>query len=160
MPRPSFLTRWLAVPPDAPALHLRRWYTHGELRDLADVDVGGLGPPVRLRRADPGDKTAVPMTAAQGTGGGFADLDRVHRSEPALSPAAAETLEVLARHVPMPMAVLRSQCERLGKDPHDLDRADLAQIGPALADAVGRFTRPATRARVLAELRALADKEG
>jgi malonyl-CoA/methylmalonyl-CoA synthetase len=40
--RPSFLTRWLAVDPDAPGLHIDRWYTHGELRTLGERTAGWL----------------------------------------------------------------------------------------------------------------------
>ncbi|NVB79981.1 MAG: serine/threonine protein kinase [Kofleriaceae bacterium] len=65
------------------------------------------------------------------------------------------TLDVLARYVPMPMAVLRSQCERLAKDAENLSEQDLAELCPALAEAVARFTTPGSRALVLAELRAL-----
>ncbi len=76
---------------------------------------------------------------------------------PVLGELSARIVAVLGRHVPMPMAILRSQCERLARDPARLERADGPALFPALADAVARFTSPGTRAIVLADLDALFD---
>ena len=149
-----------ALRPDAPPaiVHL--------LERLLARDPGGrpahagvvLAELRRLRRAGlpplpaPG---AVPVTPLGGVSlQALRNFDS-GAAEAGLGAVARELLAVLARHVPLPLAVLRAGCARLGRDPSGLNAADVAALAPALAEAVARFTHPGARATVLAELAAV-----
>jgi serine/threonine protein kinase len=123
----------------------------GELREVART-AGDLEPPSPPAVADAGADTAARAVGSEASRSGFADLQREHASGDELSPASLRALAVLARHVAMPMAILRSQCLRLAKDPTRLADGDLAEVAPALAEAVASVGAPGVRATVLAEL--------
>ena len=129
-----------------------------ELREIAAA-AGDLDPPAKPQVAEAGAATAVGTLPSSDSKTGFTDLQREHAGDQELSPAAMRALAVLARHVAMPMAILRSQCLRLAKDPTRLGDGDIAEVAPALAEAVASVGGPGARAAVLAELVAAAAPE-
>jgi eukaryotic-like serine/threonine-protein kinase len=78
-------------------------------------------------------------------------------SAPQDNAVTALTVAVLGKHLAMPLAILRAQCDRHGLDVARLTADDVARLAPALAEAVSRFTSPGTREALEAELRALVD---
>lgn len=121
-----------------------------ELERLRALELPALAPPVVATAPQAAAMPRPPLSRS-----GFSP-PRDGLSAAPLNHVSARTLDVLARYVPMPMAVLRAQCERIAKDADNLSEHDLAELCEALADAVARFTTPGSRALVLAELRALA----
>jgi hypothetical protein len=87
---------------------------------------------------------------------GFAASLVEHREKPSnLSELSDQVYDLLARYVSMPWAMMQSHCSRLGKDPYNLQPADLALIAEPLSKAVTPFAGPKGAAVLLQELRAL-----
>ena len=57
---------------------------------------------------------------------------------------------MLAKHTAFPWPLMETQSKRLGKDPLQLTRADLALLVDKLAESLGRFAGP-EKARLVAE---------
>lgn len=88
---------------------------------------------------------------------GFAASLVEHREKPSnMSEISDQVYDLLAKYVSMPWAMMQSHCTRMGKDPYNLQRADLALIAEPLSKAITPFAGPKGAAVLLQELRGLA----
>jgi serine/threonine protein kinase len=106
---------------------------------IASSQVSSVGTPSsrRRRRLSPAPRRAMGMVAA------FNALDK---KPPAVGPLSEAVLAVLGRHVPMPWAMLKTQCDRIGMDPSNVRVADLPELADVLVKATARLMGPAERA--------------
>lgn len=120
--------------------------------DPAGRPPDGAAALARLRAVDASH--VPPLGPPVWAGRSFAEL-RTEGSVPRLSEPARATLDVLGRHVPLPLAVLRAQCARSGAELEALTFEEVAAMTTALVEAVARFAAPGRTSTLLGELREL-----
>jgi eukaryotic-like serine/threonine-protein kinase len=105
---------------------------------IASSHVPSVGTPSsrRKKRSGPASRRATGIKAALGS---------VSKKPGRVGPLSEAVLAVLGRHVPMPWAMLKTQCDRIGMDASNVQAADLPQLADALVKAASRFVGPAAR---------------
>jgi serine/threonine protein kinase len=72
-----------------------------------------------------------------------------------VGPVSEAVLSVLGRHIPMPWAMLKAQCDRIGINALDIPAGDLPVLADTLLTAASRFVGRAERTEMLRALLAL-----
>ncbi|NUQ73935.1 MAG: serine/threonine protein kinase [Polyangiaceae bacterium] len=105
-----------------------------------------LTPPSRKKRKpSPSPRRAMEIGA----------LNRLMRTPGSVGPISEAVLAVLGRHIPMPWAMLKAQCDRIGINAADIAPGELPVLADILLTAASRFVGRAERTEMLREMLAL-----
>ena len=126
----------------------------------ASVDLpGDQSPPTQAVPSRPAPPSSRPGSSSQLKRYklmGFAASLVEHREKPSnLSELSDIVYDLLAKYVSMPWAMMQSHCTRMGKDPYNIQPADLELLAEPLSKAVTPFAGPKGAAVLLQELRSL-----
>jgi serine/threonine protein kinase len=111
----------------------------------AQATLPGAPSSKRKRKPGPSPRRAIEIAALNG----------LLRTPALVGPMSQAVLAVLSRYIPMPWAMLKAQCDRIGIDALDIPAVELPVLADILLTAASRFVGRAERTEMLRELLAL-----